>query len=461
MATGAGFVCALPFASSVLHATSATPIVLTAGKGTAPLAVGIKGAKPTNIWGYNGSSPGPVLRCRAGEKLAVRLINKLDQPTTLHWHGVRIENAMDGVPGLTQKAVMPGESFDYEFTAPDAGTYWYHTHNRTWEQLARGMYGLLIVEERDKPAFDTDIALAIDDWRLGPDGQIEEKSFGSRHDWAHGGRMGNWLTVNGRSNPAIKIKRGDRVRLRLVNTANARIFKIALGGEKVHIIALDGRPIKPQLLSDGHIELAPAQRADIAFIATGAPGTNMPLMEVSYRKPYAFAHIEYEEGTPFDGKRVLPELELGSIALDLRAAKKYDLVMAGGAMGNMMQTRHKGQMMDMRELISNGKMWALNGIAGDLDTPMFDVPKGQVVIVNMTNETMWPHAMHIHGHHFKVISRNNKSIANSPWRDTVLMQRREKVEIAFAADNPGKWLFHCHMVEHTAGGMATWFNVKA
>ena len=122
--------------------------------------------RPTPIWGYDGLSPGPTLRVKQGEELKVRLVNDLDQPTVIHWHGLRIDNAMDGVPHLTQMPVAPGQSFDYRFTPPDAGTFWYHTHFGSSEQLARGLYGVLIVEEPDAPPVDRDLMLVIDDWRL-------------------------------------------------------------------------------------------------------------------------------------------------------------------------------------------------------------------------------------------------------------------------------------------------------
>jgi FtsP/CotA-like multicopper oxidase with cupredoxin domain len=461
LVSGAALAGAAHFGFPAQAVTGRKPVVLTAGRATAPLAKGIDGAGPTDIWGYNGMCPGPALRCRAGEKIAVRLVNRLDQPTTVHWHGIRIDNAMDGVPGLTQKPVMPGGTFDYEFTAPDPGTYWYHTHNKTWEQLARGLYGPLIVDEPEPPAFDKDLTLVIDDWRLDRNGTIDERSLGSRHDWSHAGRLGNWLTVNGVSRPKFALKRGERVRLRLINAANARIFRIAFEGEDFQVIALDGRAIKPRPLERGLLELAPAQRADLAFVASRPDGTASPLREVSHREPLSFAQISYLPGGTKGALPALPRLEPADLSLDLGMAARHDLIMTGGAMGGMTPMRHKGRMMDVRELASRGQFWGFNGATGDLETPLFTVERGRTVIVNMVNDTTWPHAMHVHGTHFRVIKRNGKPVSAAPWRDTVLLHRRESAEIAFAADNPGKWLLHCHMVEHAASGMTTWFDVKA
>ena len=162
------------------------------------------GEPQTDVWAYGKSVPGPILRVRQGERLKVRFFNDLSQPSTVHWHGIRIDNAMDGVAGLTQDAVPAGKSFDYNFIAPDAGTYWYHPHSRTWEQLARGLYGMLIVEEREPPGFDLDLPLVIDDWRLTEQGAIHEASLGAMMDKSHAGRLGNWVTVNGASGPILQ-----------------------------------------------------------------------------------------------------------------------------------------------------------------------------------------------------------------------------------------------------------------
>lgn len=446
-----------------LFASEDTFIPLVAKKGTAALATSEDGARPTQIWGYNGGVPGPTIRCKVGDRLKLRLINQLDQPTSIHWHGIRIDNAMDGVPGLTQKEVMPGDSFDYDFIVPDAGTYWYHTHSRSWEQMARGLYGLLIVENPDDPEFDQDIPLALDDWRLAPDGQIEEDSFGALHDWSHQGRLGNWLTVNGLSNPAIKLKTGQRIRLRLANTANARILKFAFENHDAMVIALDGRPIAPRPLKNGELELAPAQRADVSLLATGAPGSRHAIHETSYNKPFEFAHFLYEEeggtwGT--DREPLTLAAPTAPPQLDLATATTTQLIMTGGAMGTMQSARHNGQMMSMRDLIENNKAWAFNGVAGDLDIPLLETSQGRTIVIEIINDTSWPHAMHLHGHHFQVIERAGHPITNAPLRDTELMQPREKISIAFRADNPGKWLLHCHMIEHMAAGMVTWLKVN-
>ncbi|WP_412563648.1 multicopper oxidase domain-containing protein [Thalassobius sp. MITS945101] len=145
----------------------------------------------TEVWGYDGLAPGPVLRFQQGERLQRRLVNALEQPTSIHWHGIRIDNAMDGVPGLTQAAVPPGGHFDYDFALPDAGSYWYHAHWASPEQVGRGLHGALIVEEDEAPEVDRDEVLVLDDWRLNPEDAQIMADFDNRHDLSHAGRYGN------------------------------------------------------------------------------------------------------------------------------------------------------------------------------------------------------------------------------------------------------------------------------
>jgi len=162
--------------------------------------------------------PGPELRVRQGDPLRLVVNNKLGEDTTVHWHGIRLPNAMDGVPGLTQKPIRPGESFSYEFTPPDAGTFWYHPHADTLQQIGRGLAGALIVEEREPVAVDRDLLWFIEDWRLDETGQITS-GFDNRMEAGMSGRIGNTVTVNGRVPNRVSVKAGERVRLRIVNAA--------------------------------------------------------------------------------------------------------------------------------------------------------------------------------------------------------------------------------------------------
>ena len=207
--------------------------------------------------------PGPEIRVAQGGRVQRRLINELPQATSTHWHGIKIDNAMDGVSGLTQAAVAPGDSFDYDFVAPDAGTYWYHAHNRSLEQVARGLYGALIVEEPILPDVDAEDVLILDDWLLDPStGQIDAE-FDSPHERSHAGRNGNFIATNGVSRLTKASRQNERRRLRIINAANARVFELRLEGLDGWIMALDGMPLsQPERVSE-YLLLGPGQRADV------------------------------------------------------------------------------------------------------------------------------------------------------------------------------------------------------
>lgn len=437
---------------------------LTAGVSPAPL-LGGEGPE-TVLWSYGGASPGPVIRARQGELVRVRLRNELPQPTSVHWHGIRIDNAMDGVPGMTQNLVASGDSFDYSFVAPDAGTYWYHSHNKSWEQLARGLYGPLIIEEAVPLPVDREMVLVIDDWRLGEDRQIHAASFGHLHDWSHAGRLGNWLTINGVSRPDLEVRRGERLRLRLINCANARILKLNFAGLAPQLIALDGQPLPaPEGIEpDGTLTLAPAQRADLLLDVTLDPGEAVELFEASREKRIAIGRFHcrgyVEKGLAGSTLEMPPPNGLPEP--DLSDPLLLEVEMAGGAMGGLRSALYQGRSLSPRELAEEGQVWALNGVAGMPEQPLARIPAGRSVLLQFRNRTAWPHAMHIHGHHFRAVARNGKTLPVAkaePWRDTELVEREEAVSLAFVADNPGKWLVHCHMLEHQAAGMKTWFEV--
>lgn len=434
---------------------------LTAREGRAALFP--DGGDGVAIWGFEGRSPGPALRVRQGEPVRVRLANELPQATSIHWHGVRVPNAMDGVSGLTQEAVPPGAHFDYEFRPPDAGTYWYHTHNRSWEQLARGMYGVLVVDEPDPPAVDQDLVFVIDDWRLDESGAIHEASLGDIRDWAHAGRLGNWITVNGESEHDISVAAGDRVRLRILNAANARVMTLTFPKHAPMVVALDGQPVEPFTPAGSQLRIAPAQRVDLMIDMGLMPGSETPIVETGGRETVSVARFVYGADAPRQRAPLPPVAALPAnplrADLDPSSAVTAELLMEGGAMGRMNGASLDGRFLTIRELVSAGRVWAFNGVAGMPDQPLLRAATGQTVAIDMVNDTRWPHAMHLHGTHFKVIRREGRPVQDSPWRDTELLDPGARATVAFVADAPGKWLLHCHMLEHQAGGMVTWIEI--
>lgn len=415
-------------------------------------------APASTLWTYNGVTPGAPLRARRGETLKVRFRNELDEPTSIHWHGVRINNAMDGVSGLTQDPVPPGGSFEYEVNLPDAGTFWYHAHHESWKQVALGLYGPLIVDEEQGPLFpaDNDITLVFDDWRLNRDGTFDAASLGSVMDWAHGGRLGNYLTVNGQSRPNIKLNAGAWTRLRFINAANARILDINLQKLGGQIIALDGQPVgDPSATTPDRFSLGPAQRMDLMVRFTQEEV--IPIEEIT-GDPFTTANLEIVASTTSD-RQAAPTLASPSIPEpDLTSALNLEMSLDGGAM-SMAPLVNNGRRLNPMQMMGGKLMWGLNGIADMPKDPFFSLKKGQTVAVTTTNNTNFAHAMHTHGHHFRVLERNGQKLPANIWRDTFLIAPRESVKIAFVADNPGKWLYHCHMLGHAAGGMTTWFEV--
>ena len=411
----------------------------------------------TAIWSYNGRSPGPEIRIRQGERLRVRVENRLEEETTVHWHGLRVPNAMDGVPHLTQEPIAPGGTFVYEFAAPDAGTYWYHPHQRGHEQVGRGLYGPLIVEESDPIQVDRDITWMLDDWRLTQNAQIGD-DFANPHDISHGGRIGNTVTVNGRIVETVGVRAGERIRLRLVNAANARIFGLEFQGHRPRIIAYDGQPVTPHEAEGGRIVLGPAMRVDLIIDMTGRPGERFTVTDAFYKGlEYRLLDLVYHN-SPLRDRPLGAPIELVANTMpdpDLAVAKRHEILFGGGMMGGMMMAMSDGRRVDMRAMMRNGMAWAINGVVatGHVMEPLLTLDRNRSTVLALNNDTAWHHPIHLHGHSFRVISRDGRPTPRQEWQDTVLMAPRERVEIAFVADNPGDWMFHCHILEHMVGGM--------
>lgn len=413
-------------------------------------------SRATRVWSYNGSVPGPEIRVRQGDALRIAARNGLAEETTIHWHGLRVPNAMDGVPHLTQKPIAPGETFFYEFDTPDAGTYWYHPHQRSFEQVGRGLYGPLIVEERNPPEVDRDVTWVLDDWRLLRDAQISD-DFGNRHDMSHAGRIGNTVTINGKITDVFEARGGERIRLRLINAANARVFGLEFDGHRPWIIAYDGQPVEPHQLT-GRLDIGPAMRVDLIVDMTGEPGKAFVVKDTFYsRYKYRLLNIVY-------GPEPLRERPMGDIVAlppntmpepDMKNAERHDITFTGGMMGGMSMAMMDGKRVDMMQMMRKGKAWTINGVvaSGHIMDPILKLDRDRSYVLAMNNDTAWPHPIHFHGHSFRVVSRNGVPTKYQEWQDTVLMSPREKVEIAFVADNPGSWMFHCHILEHQVAGM--------
>lgn len=397
--------------------------------------------KPTSLWGFNGLTPGPIMRTQKGKRVRVSFKNGLNVPSAIHWHGIHIDNAMDGVPGLTQSPVEPGNRFLYDFVVPDAGTYWYHSHFQSVEQVARGLYGALIVEEDNPPVVDHDIVVIVDDWRLKRDGS-QAGDFDNLHDQAHAGRLGNFAKVvfQGLSS---SIKRNERIRLRLVNTATARIFSLQISGLDGKVVAYDGMPLETLEPIDNLI-LAPAQRIDLIADVIGEEvafdfQTRGGLFRLGLLPVEGLAMPkEHIEIIPLEPNRYrIP---------DLGDAVQLRLEMEGGAMSHRMRSGN----------MTSDNIWTFNGAAGLTDQALHTFQLGKTGVIEFINETRFPHGLHLHGHHFQELKNGDRL---GPLRDTILVDAGQTINMACVFDNLGKWLLHCHMLAHQAAGMKTWVEV--
>lgn len=441
--------------------------VLRAAPTSAQLAPAQYPATP--VWSYAtdgaGTVPGPEIRVTAGERIRHRLTNDLPQPTAVHWHGIRIENAMDGAAPLTQAPVPPGDGFDYDFVAPDPGTHWYHAHNRSTEQVARGLAGPLIVHDREPwlgedGAATREIVLVLDDWLLNADAGIVDDRWDDLHAASHDGRMGNAVTVNGVAYPDLDIRPNERVRLRIINVATDRIMPLALPELSAQLIALDGHPVAPRGLE--MLVLGPAQRADVVIDGRSDGNARAGLLLDPGNGEWVEIASFVHSGAPATaiGGDVRPLPAWGSLPEpDLSDPQREVLLMEGGAMSGLREARYRGDTMGFRELATNGMVWAFNGVAHGIDAPMFRAARGRTVHLEMTNRSVFPHAIHLHGHHFTVLRRSGVMNMPGDVRDTVLIGADETLEIAFVADNPGQWMLHCHMLSHQESGMMAWFEV--
>ncbi len=399
----------------------------------------------TAVWAYNGAVPGPELRLRQGERLRIEVENGLSVATTVHWHGIRLPNAMDGVPEVTQPPIAAnGGRFTYEFDLPDAGTYWYHPHLGSPEQVARGLYGALIVEERNPPVVDRDVVWVLSDWRLDREARLME-GFVSPMDSSHAGRIGNTVTVNGAIRESLPVRAGERLRLRLINASNARIYRLDFEGHEPRIIALDGQPVTPH--REGRVALGPGMRADLILDCAGKPGSEHRVIDDFYRqRAYELLKLRYSSEAPVRASfGPVPALAPNPLAVpDPANAQRHRIVFGGGMMGAMPSQREH-----------RGLFWTINGKVVSEHAhhePLLVLRRGSSQVLELVNETSWHHPIHLHGHVFRVLPDGH-------WADTVLLDPDSRAEIALVADNPGDWMFHCHVLEHQATGMMAMVRV--
>lgn len=405
----------------------------------APLDIELVPGHITPAWAFGGQAPGVELRCRQGERLRVRFINKLDVPTTIHWHGIRLPLAMDGVPYVSQAPVLPGEYFDYTFITPDAGSFWYHPHVASSEQLGRGLVGALIVDEREPSGFRHEQTLNIKSWHVDEQGAFS--AFSVPREAARGGTPGRLSTVNGVHAPTLDLPAGQVVRLRLLNLDNTLTYRLNLPGAQAQIYALDGNPVTPRPLGKEYW-LGPGMRIDIG-LQVPAAGTQLSLRNGPLRLATLRAQLSAEEAGDWP-----PALPANPIAEpDVAAAEtlRFNFEWAGAVSVGLAQG-------------AAHSFWQINGQAWDIndktcaDRPIARLQLGKSYIFELRNLSQYQHPIHLHGMTFKVLASNRKSIIPY-FTDTYLLGKNERARVALVADNPGVWMFHCHVIDHMETGL--------
>ena len=445
----------------------------------APTTVDL-GGRQVRTWAYDGAVPAPPIRVSAGDELRVSLANDLPDPTTVHWHGLALRNDMDGVPGLTMAAVAPGKAFDYTFTVPHPGTYWFHPH--VGVQLDTGLYAPLIVDDPAEPGrYDEEAVLVLDDWtdgwaasptaildaarRNGMGGMGDTKGAGGMAGM--GGMGGTASTsgmagmgmatpgqplgsdtgdvaypahlINGRlpSDPiTITSRPGRRIRLRVINAAADTPYRFAVGGHELTVTHTDGLPVQPVVVDT--LLIGMGERYDV--VLTTGDGV-FPVVAVAEGKddPAGLAVLHTGPGaTPAAGTR---PVELTGRLLDytqLRATPDVQL-------GPVTPDRTVQMSLTMAD---GGRQWLINGRSYADHEPL-EVASGERVRVVLSNQSMMFHPMHVHGHTF-ALSRPD---GTGPRKDTVNVVPMRELAIDLHADNPGQWLVHCHNAYHGELGM--------
>lgn len=413
-------------------------------------------APETPVWAFDGQSAPPVLRVKLGEAVRLRLENKTERPLSLHWHGVRNRNAMDGVGGVTQAPVAPGASFLYEFTPPDAGTSLIRplVVGGASEPSGRGLAGMLVVEEAKPPVVDRDVPLLLQDWRLEPDGTLAP--FGQVAFAASSGRLGNALTVNGKPTPeTIEAAPGTRLRLRLANACNARATRIRFDGLKAWVAAVDGQPTDTFEPLRATLPFPPGTRYDILLDVPGSAepagavvaliGQGMPLARIIAKGEPVAARPPV---APIGENKLLPP------EIKLQNAFRRDVAVAGGAVFDKAKP-------EAAPTFSGDptRIWTLNGAAGRPENPpLFTVKRNTAVVLALSNTTAFPQSLHLHGHVFRLLHPLDDGW-EPYWLDTFQLLEGRTARIAFLADNPGRWLISATALERFDTGLWGWFEV--
>ena len=401
----------------------------------------------------------PILRVKQGEMIRASIINQLSEATTIHWHGVRLPNAMDGVPYLTQKPIESGEIFIYEFPCPDAGIFWFHSHLASTRQIANGLVGVLIVEELEELHFTKDMVWVYKDWFVKEPADFikflksqDDVNLLKTSQAGKQGTYGDFASVNFQKEISEQAPENSWVRLRLLNVDISRLMRIhAYGAKDVKVLGIDGNPLaQPEIL---HRRLfTPAQRLDLAIQIPEA-GKQVELKNVFLKKPKRLGVIHSIPSLSSKKFFECPQLKLNPIAKpDLQNAIElpFQFLSAGAFAPENNPTFWSINKRSMTELD--------HSLHTKLAPPLATLKYGKTYIFTLQNTTPHTHPIHLHGHTFTVIESSKHQM--TPFHtDVVNLTTKEKIKVAFVADNLGKWMFHCHIIEHAVSGMMGYVEV--
>ncbi|MEM9850555.1 MAG: multicopper oxidase family protein [Pseudomonadota bacterium] len=458
---------ALALGAGGLAAAAMTPFA--ASQAAAPLtrALTIQGARypvrgpvTDGLFSLSPDAPPPVLRLRRGVEHVFDVTNATADYTTVHWHGLRVPNAMDGVPYLTQVPIAAGETFSYRFASPDAGTFWYHPHCMTMEQMAKGLTGLLVVEEDRDPGFDADLPLVLKDFRLNDDGTWQD--LWTRRGAARGGTTGAISATNWDLAPVMEAPAGGLARLRLAATDISRIYRIYLPDARGAVVALDGHPLpapaplptKPETA----LALSPGQRADIAVMMPPGEGQMQEVLTRAPGTPRTLARLTARGANRGRRTAEIAPLPANPVPMpDLSRARLEEFVFGWSPDGTAPNNGWCGTL--------GYTFWSINrtpwpGDAAPGVGPLATWKLGDHVVLRLRNESPNDHPIHLHGLLFRPLRSNKRPVRPHPT-DTALLLREETLDVALIADNPGDWAFHCHIIEHQKTGLAGFIRVES
>ncbi len=402
----------------------------------------------TEVWTYDGGLPGPLIRARRGDRVIVHFRNELPDPTTVHWHGVRLPIEMDGVPDMPKPAVPPGGSFDYDFVVPDAGLFWYHPHVDSAAQVGSGLHGALLVDDPDEPAgIGDEVVMVLADIGIEDDGTLTPPDGGGDLGTLFG-REGGTLLVNGRVLPTLRPRAGLRQRWRIVNAAKSRYFWLDLGGPAFLRIGGDGgRSAGP--VESGRVLVAPGERADVLVTPVTEAGEARTLRWIPFDRGYGTADLRPEEDVL--AIEAAPDVAAEPPALPDVARVIEPLDTAGAMSVSLTLTM---------EQTPDALVLGIDGVPFEEAEPV-PAAVGETQVWLVENTMPWGHPFHLHGFFFQVLGEDGAPTTPLEWKDTVHVPVDGKLRFAVRYDpRPGMWMFHCHILDHADAGMMGMVNVQ-